>query len=87
MVKEKVQPHCMVCAKPFKRNDLVYTDTILTQIQHAKCFLYKPELIKDKGTYEEIVMKYPEYQECFIVSDKPVTDILVVTSLKSSLDA
>ncbi len=60
MVNEKVQPHCMVCAKPFKRNDLVYKDIIFTQIQHAKCFCYKPEFIKDNGTYEDIVRKYPD---------------------------
>ncbi|WP_144549666.1 hypothetical protein [Bacillus sp. X1(2014)] len=59
MVKEKVQPHCMVCYKPFKSTDKVYTDTMFAQIQHAKCFIYKPEFIKDKGTYEEIVNKYP----------------------------
>jgi hypothetical protein len=82
MIKEKVQPHCMVCLKPFKRTDLVYTDTIFTQIQHAKCFYYKPELIKDKGTYEEIVNKYPDYKKDFIVSDKPVTDILFVSSFR-----
>ncbi|CEG25306.1 hypothetical protein [Bacillus sp. B-jedd] len=83
MVNEKVQPHCMVCTKPFKRDDLVYTDTMFMQIQHAKCFNYKPELIKDRGTYEEIVGKYPQYQEIFIVSDNPVANLLVVKSLKS----
>ncbi|WP_059173211.1 hypothetical protein [Bacillus sp. FJAT-27445] len=82
MVYEKVQPHCMVCAKPFKRNDLVYTDTMFTQIQHAGCFCYKQEFIKDKGTYEDIVGKYPEYLEKFIVSDQPVANILVVNSLR-----
>ena len=67
MVEEKIQPHCEFCRKPFKRNDLVYTDTMYTQIQHAKCFIYKPEFIKDKGTYEEIVNKYPEYKRSFVV--------------------
>lgn len=82
MGKEKVQPHCMVCYKPFKRTDKVYTDTMYTQIQHAKCFIYKPEFIKDKGTYEEIVNKYPNYKQSFIVSDKPITSLLVVSSLR-----
>ena len=62
MDRNKVQPHCMVCRKPFKRNDQVYTDTLATQIQHTKCFIYKPEFIKDTGTYEEIVNKYPNYK-------------------------
>lgn len=82
MERDKVQPHCMVCRKPFKRNDQVYTDTMATQIQHVKCFIYKPEFIKDTGTYEEIVNKYPNYQRNFIVSDKPITNLSLVAALK-----
>lgn len=82
MQKEKIQPHCMVCRKPFKRNDKVHTDTMFTQIQHAKCFIYKPEFIKDTGSYEEIVNKYPNYLNSFIVSDKPIANIAVVSALK-----
>jgi hypothetical protein len=64
---EKVQPHCMVCEEPFRKNDIVHTDTMFTQIQHAKCFIYKDQFIKDTGTYEEIVNKYPRYKEAFVV--------------------
>ncbi|MEH7504060.1 hypothetical protein V7152_18930 [Neobacillus drentensis] len=84
MVKEKVQPHCMVFHKPFKRTDIVYTDTMFTQTQHGNCFIYKPEFIKDNGTYEEIVNKYPDYQKSFIVSDTPITSLLVVSSLRKN---
>lgn len=76
----KVQPHCMVCNKPFKRTDRVHTDTIFTQIQHTTCFIYKPEFIKDTGTYEEIVNKYPNYKRSFIVSNKPITNLFLVSS-------
>jgi hypothetical protein len=55
---------------------------MFTQIQHAKCFIYKPECVKDKETYEEIVNKYPEYKKAFIVSDTPITNLLVVSSLR-----
>ncbi|WHZ04944.1 hypothetical protein QNH48_10115 [Neobacillus sp. YX16] len=72
----------MVCRKPFKRNDQVHTDTMATQIQHAKCFIYKAEFIKDTGTYEEIVNKYPNYKRSFIVSDNPITNLMVVSALK-----
>jgi hypothetical protein len=82
MIKEKVQPHCVVCLRPFKRTDLVQTDTFGTQIQHVNCFIYKPEFIKDSGTYEEIVNKYPNYKKSFIVSDKPVTDLQLVAAHK-----
>lgn len=82
MLKEKVQPHCMVCKKPFKRDDKVYTDTLFTQIQHVKCFIYKPEFIKDTGTYEEIVNNHPQYKLSFIVSDKPITSLLIKSSLR-----
>ncbi|MEY2195758.1 hypothetical protein AB7942_23945 [Neobacillus sp. BF23-41] len=84
MGREKVQPHCMVCKKPFKRNDMVHTDTMFTQIQHVKCFIYNPEFIKDTGTYEEIVNKYLNYQKNFIVSDNPVTNVTVVSALKGN---
>ncbi|MCQ6282271.1 hypothetical protein [Bacillus sp. EB600] len=83
MVKEKVQPHCEVCGKPFKRNDMVNTDTLFTQIKHSKCFNFKPEFIKDTGTYEEIVNKYPKYKKVFIVKDKPITNILIKAQYKN----
>ncbi len=82
MVQEKVQLHCMVCHKPFKRTDQVYTDKMATQIQHVKCFIYKTEFIEDTGTYKEIVNKYPKYKRSFIISDKPITNLMVVTALK-----
>jgi uncharacterized pyridoxamine 5'-phosphate oxidase family protein len=44
--------------------------------------MYKTEFIKDTGTYEEIVNKYPNYKKVFIVSDKPLTDLLLVSSLR-----
>jgi len=80
--KGKSSTSCMACRKPFKRNDKVYTDTMFTQILHVKCFIYKREFIKDTGTYQEIVEKYPLYQRSFIVTDKPITDLMVVSSLK-----
>jgi cell division protein FtsX len=52
---------------------------MFTQILHAKCFIYKPQFIKDRGTYEEIVNKYPDYKSSFIVSDNPITDLEVVS--------
>jgi hypothetical protein len=81
-MEEKVQPHCMVCCKPFKRKDIVFTDTMFTQIQHAKCFIYSSERIKDIGTYEEIVNKYPEYKSSFIVSDNPIAYLRVISTLR-----
>jgi hypothetical protein len=83
-MREKIQPHCIVCSKPFKRTDKVYTDTMSIQIQHTKCFIYKPEFIKDKGTFEEIVNKYPQYKKSFIVTDKPITEIMVVSALRKN---
>lgn len=82
MGRKKVQPHCMVCRKPFKREYKVYTDIMATQIQHTKCFIYKTEFIKDTGTYEEVVNKYPNYKRSFIVTDKPITDLMLVSALK-----
>lgn len=75
LVSEKVQPHCIVCKKPFKRKDIVFTDKIFRQIQHAKCFIYKKEYILDKGPYEQIVNKYPVYNNMFLITDNPVTVI------------
>lgn len=68
MLKEKVQPHCSVCMKPFRKGESVKTDTMQGQIMHAECFIWKDEFIKDVGTYEEIVNKYPVFKKNFIVS-------------------
>jgi hypothetical protein len=75
MRKQKIQPHCTVCEKPFKRLDKVLTDTMCTQIFHQECFIYYPKYIKDYGTYEEIVNKYPEYKRTFIVTDHPIPSL------------
>lgn len=84
MTREKVQPHCVICLRPFKRTDLVQTSTFDTQIQHVNCFMFKSEFIKDRGTYEEIVNKYPNYKKSFIISDKPVTNLPLVAAHKKS---
>jgi hypothetical protein len=68
MPEEKVQPHCFVCSKPFRKGELVKTDTMEGQIQHANCFIWKDEFIKDVGTYEEIVEKNPVFKKHFIVN-------------------
>lgn len=75
MKKNKVQPHCIVCKKPFKRTDLVYTDKFFRQIQHVQCFIYKNKYILDKGTYEEILEKYPEYKMSFVITDRPISNL------------
>ncbi|WLR55943.1 hypothetical protein LC048_02785 [Mesobacillus subterraneus] len=82
MKREKIQPHCVVCLKPFKRTDLVHTATFDLQIQHANCFMFKREFINDSGTYEEVVNKYPNFKKSFIVSDKPVTNLPLVAAHK-----
>lgn len=64
---EKIQPRCEVCNQPFRKGDIVQTDTLATQIFHADCFMYKEEFIKETATYEEIVNKYPQYKKAFIV--------------------
>lgn len=45
-------------------------------------FYIQTEFIKDKGTYEEKVNKYPEYKKSFIVTDNPITDLQFVSSLR-----
>ena len=82
MIKEKIQPHCIVCKKPFKITDMVYTDTIFNQIQHIDCFIFQEKYIKEKDTYEDIVHKYPEYSKIFIVSDNPVVSLNFVKSYR-----
>jgi hypothetical protein len=59
---KKIVPCCGVCMKEMKKGQFVILDRT-NAIQHAKCSRWKEDFIKDKGTYEEIVYKYPHYFE------------------------
>ncbi|MGM0903043.1 MAG: hypothetical protein ACQEXB_18340 [Bacillota bacterium] len=70
--REKIQPHCAVCEQPFWEEDLVHTDTMFDGIQHAECFSWKTEYIKEMGTYGEIVSKDKRKNSLFLILKKPV---------------
>jgi hypothetical protein len=55
-------PYCGVCTRKMRKGQIVILDRT-NAIQHAKCSIWKADFIKDKGTYEEIVNKYPHYFE------------------------
>ena len=68
--REKIQPHCCICEEPFWADDMVHTDTMSEQIQHAECFMWKLEYLKEMGTFEDIVNRHPRYSKIFLVMKK-----------------
>ncbi|UOE53600.1 hypothetical protein [Cytobacillus oceanisediminis] len=64
---KKLQPHCVKCGEPFWEEDIVHTDTMFEQIQHIECFIFKPEYIKETGTFGDIVREHQEYKKIFLV--------------------
>lgn len=54
--------HCPICKNIFQKNDEVVKDFINT-ITHSACYTGRYEFITDRGTYMEIVEKYPFFQE------------------------
>jgi hypothetical protein len=63
---EKIVPHCIFCKKDLKAGQFVYMDGI-NGIVHANCSNWKRDFIKDKGLFEVIVNKYPQYFKGFKV--------------------
>ncbi|MGE8207850.1 hypothetical protein ACQKP0_25635 [Heyndrickxia sp. NPDC080065] len=55
-MSEKVVPRCPVCKQPMRLNHRVIMD-ILNGLIHEECGTDIP--IKDKGTAEEMLNKYP----------------------------
>ncbi|MDZ5470408.1 hypothetical protein SM124_01480 [Bacillus sp. 31A1R] len=58
--------HCSICLKQLKKDQQVYMDDFYA-IKHPECFEWNPEYILDKGTFQEIVIKYPKYFKDFNV--------------------
>ncbi|HYK74857.1 MAG TPA: hypothetical protein VEV44_17325 [Pseudoneobacillus sp.] len=53
---------CPVCRNAYTEDDYVLLDDIYT-ITHSSCYTYSLEFIIDKGTFKEIIEKYPFFQE------------------------
>lgn len=58
--RKSTKRHCIGCDKELRIGEYVYLD-IVNGIHHATCFIWKEESIMDKGTYEEIISKYPQF--------------------------
>jgi hypothetical protein len=63
---EKKVPICIFCRYELKADHYVYLDG-LNGIVHEACSQWERDFIKDQGTYEEIVAKYPLYFSKFKV--------------------
>lgn len=54
--------HCPKCRAIFQESDIVLLDFINT-LTHSSCYVDDYELIRDKGTYKDLVEKYSFLQE------------------------
>lgn len=63
----KVQPHCMVCRQPIRKDDMVQVDKLFDQITHFYCYHLDKADIKEVGLYQNIVAAHPKYKRAFIV--------------------
>jgi len=63
MKKEKRRIHCGVCNKPLQDNDAVFMDQFNT-VTHQRCYSLDTNLlIKDLGTYKQIITNNSFYHD------------------------
>ncbi|WP_061567307.1 hypothetical protein [Geobacillus stearothermophilus] len=55
---------CPICSEPVQQDEKVFLDIINTII-HQKCYYKSPRRlpIKDKGSFQKMLLKYPFFQD------------------------
>lgn len=53
---------CPECKLEVRDDDMIVLDEMNT-INHKNCYKYAVKYIKDMGTYQEIINKYPFFRE------------------------
>jgi hypothetical protein len=64
---DKVQPHCVVCRQPFRKEDMIQVDKLFDQFTHFFCCSMDVNEIKYIGEYGEIVKDNKKYKKMYLV--------------------
>jgi hypothetical protein len=64
---DKVQPHCVVCKQPFRKDEIVQVDKLFSHFTHFFCCELDKRDIQEIGKYGEIVASNKKYKKMYIV--------------------
>lgn len=63
----KVQPICVVCRQPMRKDELVQVDKLFDQFTHFFCCPMANGEIKHVGTFNDVVTEQKRYKKMFVV--------------------
>lgn len=64
---EKVQPICVICRKPMRKDDMVQVDKLFDHFTHFNCYDLDKVDIKEIGRFGEIVGANKKYKKIYLV--------------------
>jgi hypothetical protein len=66
-IAEKVQPICVVCRQPMRKDDVVQVDKLFDHFTHFNCYNLDKQEIKEIGKFGEIVTVNKKYKKLYLV--------------------
>lgn len=64
---EKVQPICVVCRQPMRKDDMVQVDKLSSHFTHFHCCNLDKQEIREIGKFGEIVTANKKYKKLYLV--------------------
>jgi hypothetical protein len=64
---EKVQPICVICRKPMRKDDMVQVDKLFDHFTHFHCCDLEKSEIKEIGKFGDIVTANKNYKKMYQV--------------------
>lgn len=65
--REKIQPICVVCRQPMRKDDMVQVDKLFDHFTHFHCYELDKNDIKEIGKFGEIVTANKKYKKLYLV--------------------
>ncbi|MCM3663439.1 hypothetical protein M3204_03415 [Mesobacillus subterraneus] len=66
-VLEKVQPICVVCRQPMRKDEMVQVDKLFDHFTHFHCYGLNKLDIKEVGKFGEIVKANKKYKKLYLI--------------------
>lgn len=63
----KVQPICVVCRQPMRKDDMIQVDKLSSHFTHFNCCNIKKSEIKEIGQFGEIVTANKKFKKLYLV--------------------
>jgi hypothetical protein len=64
---EKVQPICVICRKPMRKDDMIQVDKLFDHFTHFHCYDLEKSEIREIGKFGDIVTANKKYKKMYQV--------------------